>query len=433
MKTQTDKGVIDKLKELKSFYTDHLKNTMLPFWLERAPDTEYGGFFTCFSPDGSKLITTDKFTWSQGRVAWLFAKLAATSALIFSDDERKQFMDISKLAVDYMVRYAIGPDGGYFLTKQDGTPKEYAPKMGLCPSSFTDVFIVLGLSGYAAASKDPKLLDMAFKHFYNVEQKVSDHSFRTAPYIIDPDMCLASGSMSIVQLTTELHRACIALGDSRAESLKPFAVKHCDRIFNNFRQPDGVILEQIKKDLIPAESFLGRFINPGHSTEMGWFILENCVIRNDDTGVSEAVNIIEKALEIGKDQDYGGILYYVDRDGGQPRGQIITEADAKAKEAYDRDWSNKLWWPHTETLYALMLAYAHTKKSSLLDEFDKLHEYTFKTFPNPDKTVGEWIQLRDREGQPILDNVGGRLPVKDPYHAIRNFIMLIELLDSLSD
>ena len=41
--------------------------------------------------------------------------------------------------------------------------------------------------------------------------------------------------------------------------------------------------------------------------------------------------------------------------------------------------------------------------------------------------MGEWIQIRTREGKPQEKVVA--LPVKDPYHIIRNVILIIELLE----
>ena len=58
--------------------------------------------------------------------------------------------------------------------------------------------------------------------------------------------------------------------------------------------------------------------------------------------------------------------------------------------------------------------------------YDKVSEYVFRVFPNPDKEVGEWIQILGRENKP-LDKVVA-LPVKDPYHIMRNFMLIIELL-----
>lgn len=66
-----------------------------------------------------------------------------------------------------------------------------------------------------------------------------------------------------------------------------------------------------------------------------------------------------------------------------------------------------------------------------MESYQRYHNYTFDTFPNPDKTVGEWIQLRYRDGSPNLGIIGGRLPVKDPYHITRNLMLLTDLLEDI--
>jgi N-acylglucosamine 2-epimerase len=93
----------------------------------------------------------------------------------------------------------------------------------------------------------------------------------------------------------------------------------------------------------------------------------------------------------------------------------------------EQNWDNKLWWVHSEALYTTMLGYRLTGDEGLLDAYKAIHEYTFRTFPHPDEQIGEWIQIRKRNGDPIDKVVA--LPVKDPYHIIRNFIFMIELLD----
>jgi N-acylglucosamine 2-epimerase len=81
---------------------------------------------------------------------------------------------------------------------------------------------------------------------------------------------------------------------------------------------------------------------------------------------------------------------------------------------------------HSEAIYALLLALAELEEPWVEEWFWKVHEYTFRTFPNPDKSVGEWIQIRDRQGRPEAKVVA--LPVKDPYHIMRNILLIIELL-----
>ena len=91
------------------------------------------------------------------------------------------------------------------------------------------------------------------------------------------------------------------------------------------------------------------------------------------------------------------------------------------------NWDNKLWWPHSEALFALLLAAAQTGEPDLMDWYAKAHDYTFATFPNPDPAIGEWIQIRTRDGQPVDKIVA--LPVKDPFHITRAFLLILELLE----
>ena len=91
------------------------------------------------------------------------------------------------------------------------------------------------------------------------------------------------------------------------------------------------------------------------------------------------------------------------------------------------NWSNKLWWVHSEAIYALLLALAELEEPWIEEWFWKVHEYTFRTFPNPDKSVGEWIQIRDRAGRPEAKVVA--LPVKDPFHIVRALTLAIPVIE----
>lgn len=67
------------------------------------------------------------------------------------------------------------------------------------------------------------------------------------------------------------------------------------------------------------------------------------------------------------------------------------------------------------------------KDDEFVDLYNRAQEYTFKTFPDRENDTGEWIQIRDRRGKPANRVVA--LPVKDPYHIMRNMILIVELLD----
>ena len=61
-------------KKLAEQYKNELLDNVLPFWLEKSLDKEFGGYFTCLDRDGS-VFDTDKFIWLQVREVWMFAML----------------------------------------------------------------------------------------------------------------------------------------------------------------------------------------------------------------------------------------------------------------------------------------------------------------------------------------------------------------------
>jgi len=61
-------------KKLAEQYKGELFNNILPFWLEKSQDAEFGGYLTCLDREGN-VFDTDKFVWLQAREVWMFAML----------------------------------------------------------------------------------------------------------------------------------------------------------------------------------------------------------------------------------------------------------------------------------------------------------------------------------------------------------------------
>src|SRR5690606_2206807 len=163
--------------------------------------------------------------------------------------------------------------------------------------------------------------------------------------------------------------------------------------------------------------------------------------------VVRAVEVIKSSFAAGWDSEHGGIFrFVVPADPGQPgasgaaRGgrQPQGVPNGPFEKLISETWDGKIWWPHSETLYAALVAgealaadghdNLDTASVAALGEIhDRLFTYVFDTFPNPDSAVGEWIHVRDSEGRPLNKVMG--LPVKDPYHLTRNLLLAVELLD----
>jgi N-acylglucosamine 2-epimerase len=143
----------------------------------------------------------------------------------------------------------------------------------------------------------------------------------------------------------------------------------------------------------------------------------------DDYGLyKQCLSILKSTFRRAWDHEIGGLFRFIGTTGPVPVGTLLG---IPYEQQIVDTWDMKLWWVHTEYLYASMLAAKWTGDEECTSMAEKIHAYTFSVFPNPDRSIGEWIQKRDRKGNP-LDKVVA-LPVKDPYHATRDLLLLISL------
>ncbi len=55
---------------------EYLTGTLLPFWIERAPDPGHGGFLSYFDRHGRPTGETEKTFLMQARLVYIFARAA---------------------------------------------------------------------------------------------------------------------------------------------------------------------------------------------------------------------------------------------------------------------------------------------------------------------------------------------------------------------
>lgn len=412
--------------DLKNFYEDHLKTMLLPFWMDRAIDYEYGGYYTCFDNSGEKLLSHDKYTWSQGRMVWVFSKLSTMEC--FAREEQVEFLKLANMGTKFLIENCLLENGNCtFLMERDGTPKRQAPNMDYDTSFYADCFVVLGLSKYARVSGDLSVLDFAKTLYESIKKRIDSGTFKSEPYPV-PEGYRSHGIYMIMLNTThELATALRELKDEKYEEIDGYAEGYMREIMDNFVSKDYVIQEMIRQDDAHIyDTLYGRYINPGHTLECMWFIMHYAMEKEYRDIIDIGIKVVESTFEKGWDREYGGILLFADRDGGKPKGSIEGIEDQAMCQKILNDWDNKLWWTHSEMLYTLLLSHKLSGDAKFLELYEQAHEYVFSTFPNSNREIGEWIQIRDRKGDPEQKVVA--LPVKDPFHIIRNVVLIIDLL-----
>lgn len=331
--------------------------------------------------DGT-VLSSEKYTWSQARFAWTLA------ALYNRFDARPEFLAHARLTLDFLLRCARDAQGRFvYRTTREGAPLEGAT------SIYSDCFVAYAINEYCRAVPDGALQREAVLILDRIKHRVEEPDFReTAPYALPP----GRRPHAIPMILTEVS------GEARYPRL----------VMDHFVRPERkLLLEYLTRDYGELPGAEGTFVNPGHAIESMWFVM-SWARRNRDLGLAhKAAEVVRWHLEAGWDREYGGIFLGIDAHGGEP---FLPHSD------------KKLWWPHTEALYALLLADQLTGEAWCMRWYWRVHEWAFAHFSMPE--VGEWRQRLDRKGNPITELIA--LPVKDPFHLPRAVILILELLEA---
>jgi N-acylglucosamine 2-epimerase len=379
--------------QLRRTYLELLLDGVVPFWARHGVDAQYGGVLSCLEENG-RLVSPDKYIWSQARWVW------TCSALYNRIEKRPEFLTWARSTIDFLLRHGRDEQERWvYHTTQDGEVVEGAT------SIYADCFVVYGLSEYCRAVPDPDLLALAKKIFASIQERIEKPDFsETAPYKLPPNRRNHGVPMILTEVAGELAQTTSDPDIARA------ADDYAGRVMNHFVRPGRqCLLEFLDRDYREVPPPEGTFIMPGHAIESMWFQMHRAQARKDRKTIHAAVEVLRWHLEKGWDPEYGGIFLGLDAEGHPPH---LPNSETK------------VWWPHTEALYALLLARELTGESWCEKWFDQVYEWSFGHFSMPE--VGEWRQRLDRKGKPMTTVVA--LPVKDPFHLPRALILSLEVL-----
>lgn len=406
--------------DLLERYRQHLVSDVMGWWLHKAPDDQAGGVFTCWTNDGSRLLSQDKYTWSQGRWAWLMARLSMAARRGLVDLDAEQCLARALRTAVFLRDHAmLGQGATAYVTSADGEPKDGVAGLGFHTSIFADFFAALGFAGVARATGSRAWGELADELLAAGAARIAGGPVPTEPYPIRTGYAAFSLPMILVGTGTEVHRA---TGSHSSAEITMDAARAIQDVFLR----DSEIAEMVPQDPGEADTLLARHRTPGHVLEACWFLADAAELF-PHLGLTildpaTLAGIARRAFALGWDEADGGILRYVDRAGGMPQGR---RSDDRYEALVLSTWDTKLWWPNVEAIYSLLRLGRGAGDAGLLDLHAQVDAYVFRTFPAG--AGKEWIQIRDRAGQPLDRTVA--LPVKDPFHIARALLLAVELLE----
>lgn len=386
------------LAGFRDLYRKELLEDNVPFWLKHSIDTDEGGFFFCLDRDGT-VVDTDKPMWLQGRFVWLLSTLYRTV------EPRAEWLETAKRGIEFIGSHGFDDDGRmYFLVDRHGAPLRKRRYL------FSECFGVMAYAAYGRAAGDDAALAKAVSLFDLIV------TYYTTPGMLPPKTDPATREsrgigmpMMLMAIARELydatgHEPARMWIDRAISEILDLHVKHDPYRVLETVTPDGGFLDHLD----------GRCITPGHVIEAGWFILDEVRRRGGDSHLlGEATAMIDWAFDLGWDEEFGGLLYYRDVSGGP-----------SAEYWHDM----KFWWQHNETIIAALLAWHLTREDRYLALHRKVHEWSYRHFPDPE--YGEWFGYARRDGAvstPLKGSIW-----KGPFHVPRMLLYCSELLGEIA-
>ncbi|SFF34981.1 AGE family epimerase/isomerase [Sunxiuqinia elliptica] len=383
-------------ESLAKQYQKELLDKVIPFWEKNSKDEPFGGYFTCLDRQG-KVFDTDKFVWLQARQVWMF------SSLYNRVEQKPEWLEMAEHGARFLMEH--GHDGQlnwYFSLNRVGKPLVQPYNI------FSDCFATMAFGQLYQATGNDKYAAIAKQTFMNILARENNPKGQYDKLV--PDTRPLKGfSLPMILCNLSLEIEHLLDSDLVSQTIDEAIYE----VMEVFYQPEsGLILENVTPEGHFSDSFEGRLLNPGHAIEAMWFIMDLAERKKDEKLMQKAVKIVLDTLNYGWDQKFGGIFYFLDVK-GHPTQQL--------------EWDQKLWWVHIETLISLIKGYQHTGSKECLQWFEKVHDYTWSHFADPEND--EWFGYLNRRGEVLLPLKGGKW--KGCFHVPRGLYQVWQTLEKL--
>ena len=394
----------NKITNLKNFYHQQLMDNVIAFWMKSdLIDEKYGGFITSVDREG-KSYNNDKSVWFQGRCLWTFSKLCNVYGV---DPKWKKAADSG---AEFIKKYCIDKTDGrmFFTVTRDGRPIRKRRYF------FSESFLVVGFAEYYGISKNPEDLLLAERYFDLMYSIYKDPS--SDPYKITP-----KENADVRNLHSNANPMVLVSSAQTLRRIDPAKKDYYDGIIANllkdmiglhYKADLKCVLENVNPDGSILDNPTGRTINPGHTIENSWFLMNYAVETNDNGLLEKALNMLKWSLNLGWDTEFGGVYYF---------------RDVYNRPCEQLEHDMKLWWVHNECLIATLTALKITGEKIYEEWFEKIHNYTFSHFP--DKEFGEWYGYLHRDGTVSHTQKGSLW--KGPYHLPRCLMLCEQILNAM--
>jgi len=277
------------------------------------------------------------------------------------------------------------------------------------PAHLLHGFAIMGMTEYARATGDEQAIEAALATYETLQERMKTPGTHLAVPESIAQVAKCHGISMI--FSTVFHELGKLLDE--AEILQA-GYDHAVQILDQFRRPDRqLLLEYLALDGSELDAPEANHVNAGHAIEAMWFVMHIFRDRREMRRLDQAAECVRWHISKCWDPQYGGMSLALRNDG--------TVASPDAQKAH---------WPHGEALYALLLAYEHTREQWCLEWFDRVQQWSFAHYP--DREYGEWRETVNRDGSVPPYDLGNPPTVHTFFHLPRALMRCIGVLTRLA-
>jgi len=382
------------MQNLKSELHKELTENILPYWMQKMPDHENGGFYGRIDGEEQVHPTAGKGIVLNARILWTFSAA-------YRLEKNPEYLEIAERAFNYIQEYFTDKKNGgvFWELNYKGEPLNRRKQM------YAQGFALYGYSEFYRATGKPKALEAAEDIFYLLEKYACDSRYGGYIEALDEnwkaidDMRLSPrDSNAPKSMNTHLH-----ILEPYTNLLRvwkdPALIEAQTRLIHIFC--DHIVHSRTKhlRLFFDGEwNSRDEVVSYGHDIEASWLLCEAA----DVLGNFELTEKVKKAAAEIVEASYKGL---------QPDGSMIYETTHDGHINTDRDW-----WVQAETVVGFYHAWFRSGDKKYLAISEKCWEYVKRWIL--DEKNGEWLWGAFADGTPNRKNDKAGF-WKCPYHNSR--------------
>ncbi|MDO4739748.1 MAG: AGE family epimerase/isomerase [Eubacteriales bacterium] len=399
-----------------------LAEKVIPFWLERSVDEQYGGYLTSFDENGRFDGNGVKYMVTQSRMLWGFSYLAP-----FARPEDRPAM---KAAADqgfaFFKKYFFDPEHGgvYWMLDRDGSVADPAKLV------YGEGFAIYALAQYAISYQNEEALALAESVFDCLQKYCADTRFGGYFENVERDWSLSPAGeyagdrksldihMHLLEAFTTLYQASgKEIHRRKLHEVLDVIIDHMvdkehgygyNQFTIDFRRIPAIAIKRTWNAEREANETVAEPADTtsyGHNIELTW--LADLALQK--IGCERAqydalfARILQHAMKHGVDWQRGGVY----RDGVGCEEALVLD---------------KEWWQNFEAMTGLLNGWRMFGEERLAEAFLNVWGFVRDKFMNME--LGESRQMLSADGTPLVPNLGN--PWKGIYHTGRALAVCLE-------